>query len=196
MPLPAASLARTDRAVWHPAPRLESGGCDAVGQRPLDLASNRGRRFEQRCEALARHAEYAHRRCRADGRRAWRVRQKRNLACEVAWPERRYSPVALSNLRRTFSEHEEVAAWFPLANQHLPFRLVQLGHDAGDPGQLRLGATLEQRDLRDQLHLRVAAKYHGVESTTSPVGAEVSHLELVGLGGAAPISSQTRPATA
>jgi hypothetical protein len=170
----ASRIDRQGEVRICPHDRLESRGCDAVGQRLLDLALNRGRRFEEFRKALAGHAEHADRRCRADGRCSWRVREKRDLPCEVAWPERLHTPVALPNLRRTFSEHEEVVAWFPLANQHLSFRLLQLGHDAGDPGQLRLGAILEQRDAGNQAHLRVTTKYHAVESRPSPLAAEVS----------------------
>src|SRR4029078_12567790 len=60
-------------------------------------------------------------------------------------------------------------------------RRVQLGHHPGDQGQLRLGATLEQGDVRNQLHLRVATKYHAVESTASPLAAEVSHTRIARL---------------
>ncbi len=57
-------------------------------------------------------------------------------------------------------EHEELAAGAPLARQHRSLAQVDLVGDPGELAQLGLRASREERNLLQQLHLRVTAQRH------------------------------------
>ena len=78
-------------------------------------------------------------------------------------------PLPRANVGRALHENVEVIAGLPFPEHDLASRKLDLLGDRGDPGELGLGARLEERYAGDESHLLVAPDDHGLQSTPRSV---------------------------
>ncbi len=79
-------------------------------------------------------------------------------------------PLPGANVGRALHEDVEVIAGLTFPEHDLASRKLDLLGDRGDPGELGLGAGLEEWYTGDESHLLVAPDDHGQQST--PVRAD------------------------